>query len=236
MSGVRVALRSLVGTALLAGLAIVAMTPVRAEDTCVADAPHDANAIRGHTWSGTVAQIEKRGVDYGGVERWIVEFVVDRVYAHNPEREFPKDAILAAGARFALPSDNCGRRGDMGLIVGARYLVSAGFVAGEGTALGNVAIWTLDGERASIVPGLYQTSFASSDITGVRTLGEALDLIGIAEPQPTELTPTAPATAAALDWSLPLAGLAVFAVIIGGVAFGLRGRRTKMATRDIQQR
>lgn len=237
MSGSRVTLRSVfVAATALASLAIFSAAPAHGEDTCVADAPHEPAAIRGLTWTGTVVGIKKDRVDDVGIEHWTIDFAVDHVYAHDPDRDFPKGATLAAGEAFALPSDTCGRRGDMGLTVGGRYLVSAGFVTDQGSSLGNLAIWALDGERPTIVPGLYETSFVSPAITGVRTLGEALTLLGIEHPQSTALpSPAAPSNQA--DWGLPLLAAVASAAVVWLVALRrLRSRSPRTASHDIPKR
>jgi hypothetical protein len=225
MSRSRLTLRTfLIGAIAIAWLSILAAAPTRAEDTCVAAAPDEPDAVRGITWTGTVVGIQKRRVDADGIEHWTIEFAVDHVFTHDPDRDFPKGAILAPGLPFTLPNATCGRSpGDLGLLVGHRYLVTAGFIADGGIAVSNLAIWELDGERASIVPGLYPSGLASADITGVRTLAEALALLGIAQPQPTE-PPILAAPGSPVDWTVPFALAAVIAVA-GLAAVGVRRRR-----------
>src|SRR5260221_4748384 len=233
MSASRVTLQSVVvGATALAWLAIVAAAPDLGEDTCVADAPHEVNAIRGLTWTGTVVAIQKVSVDHEGIEHWTIKFAVDQVYAHAPDRDFPKGAILATGVPFSLPNATCGHsRGDLGLAVGHRYLVSAGFIADNGISIGNLAIWGIDGEAAAIVPGLYETSFVSPEITGVRTLGEALSLLGVARAQPTEdPSSAAPSINADSTWSLAAIAAAAALLSLAAVALRRRGSRGESRT------
>jgi hypothetical protein len=234
MSASRVTLGA---AAALALLVFVSVAPALAEDTCVADAPHDVEAIRGFTWTGTVVAIQKLRVDDEGIQQWTIEFAVDHVYAHVPDRDFPKGAILAPGLPFTLPNAACGdSRGDLGLAVGHRYLVSAGFIADEGIALGNLAIWRIDGQDAAIVPGLYQTSFVSPEITGVGTLAEALALLGVEQAQPKDVSPSiAPATKA--DSTLVFAAIAAGAALVSVAALVLLRRRGHVRTsHDIARR
>ena len=135
------------------------------------DAPHEADAVRGITWTGTVSALQERNVDHDGVEHWTITFAVDHVYAHAEDRDFPKAAILAPGVPFTLPYAACGPgRGDLGLAVGHPYLVRAEFIADNGISLGNLAIWEIEGDGVALVPGPYQTSFVSAEISGASTL------------------------------------------------------------------
>lgn len=167
----------------------------RAEDTCVAAAPGTAADVIGHTWSGTVVGTRPNGTDDVGAELWTITFMVDRVYAHLADHEFPPNLAFAPGFLFDLPSDNCGRRGDMGLEIGKRYLISTAFI-GNGTFIGNLAAWELKDGRASIVPNLYETSFVAQDLVSVKTLADALTLLGLpapsADPSPSAAVASAP--------------------------------------------
>ena len=95
--------RLLLSATALAWVTIVAAAPALAEDTCVPDAPHEADAVRGITRTGTASALQERNVDHDGVEHWTITFAVDRVYAHAEDRDFPKAAILAPGVPFTLP-------------------------------------------------------------------------------------------------------------------------------------
>jgi hypothetical protein len=181
---------------LLTSLSAVAVfatkpAPVVAEDTCVAAAPLTASDITGHTWSGTVVGIRQVGTDDVGTGLWSIVFGVDRVYAHLPDHEFPPGATLSPGVQFDLPSDDCGRRGDMAMVVGGRYLVSTAFV-GEGTFIGNLAAWEVHGENVLLVPGLYRTSNVGGEIQSAQTVAQVLEFLRIMPARPTDLNSYTP--------------------------------------------
>ncbi|HET7182660.1 MAG TPA: hypothetical protein VFI15_10545 [Candidatus Limnocylindrales bacterium] len=161
-----------------------------AEDTCAAAGPFQTSDVVGLTWSGSVVQTRKIGLE-DGYEKWVIVMAVDRVYAHLPNHDIPRGTVLAAGSTFELPSDNCGRTGDMGMHVGKRYLVSAGFVAKGGTALTNLVVWEIDGTNVRFPQGLYNLPIDAHELSSARTLSEALGVLGLAA-QPTNIaTPTA---------------------------------------------
>ena len=159
-----------------------------AEETCVASAPLQPSDVVGHTWSGTVVEIRQTGLDDVGFEVWSIVMAIDHVYAHRQDRDFPAGQAFSPGILFELRSSNCGSRGDMGLRVGGRYLVSTAFVTQQhGTSLGNLIAWEIHGEDANVVPGLYQTTHVSADLVSVRTVREALALLGIDASPPAPL-------------------------------------------------
>jgi hypothetical protein len=238
------------GVGFLGALAIVAgawlVLPAHgiAEDTCAPSAPLQPQDVIGITWSGTVAQVRQTGLNDAGIQLWSIRMAVDTVYAHLPDRDFPTGAVLAPGVVFELPSDSCGRKGDMGMRVGQRYLVSTAFVASDGTSIGNLIVWEINGPEAHLVPGLYQTSFVSEQLISVKSVGEALTLVGISgqaaeSPAPGEspnrtAEAVPPSTAADSRGAIGLAavvGLVVAAVALAAWQIRKRqARRTEKAT------
>jgi hypothetical protein len=220
-----------VGAATLAWMVAAGASTAIAEDTCFDVAPGLPADIRGITWSGMVTAIRQISVDEVGDELWDITFAVDRVYAHDPDRDFPKGAVLAAGQWFLLPNSTCTRHGDLGMKVGGQYLVSTAFVGDRGTAMSSLAIWAVNGEQASLVPGLYGTAVAGAEIRSVRTVDEALSLLGIE--QQTE-TPTPSITSSQTDPAMPLRGLAALAAIAGLGAGVLLWRRRHVTLRGAE--
>jgi hypothetical protein len=203
----------------------MAVAPASAEDTCFGVAPEDGAATRGITWSGTVVGIRKTGISEFGDEYWAITFAVDRVYAHDPTRDFPKGAVLAAGEPFVLPNSTCMGNGALGVKLGGRYLVSAAFVSDQGAALNGIAIWAITGETAAIVPGLYGTAHPPAEIARVRTVDEALSLLEIEAPIAT-VPPLEPPLTSLGDSTVPFGPLAALLAILGlGVGVVLRHRR-----------
>lgn len=227
--------------ALLAGLWLAFPAAGLAEGTCVASAPLQPADVMGLTWSGSVVQIRKTGVDDVGVERWAITMSVDAVYAHLPNHDIPRGTVLAAGSLFELLSDNCGRKGDMGMSVGARYLVSSAFVDPNGTSIQGLIVWRIEGDAVTIPRGLYQTTFVSPELTAVTTLAEAFSVLGISS-QPTPAAtnqavgthpadPSATPGTAQTDTVSPILGpitaLAVLALLAAALLLGVSSKQRR---------
>jgi hypothetical protein len=226
---VRVSSALLAAWIFAAAASLVVAPPTWAEDTCVAAAPFQPLDVVGLTWSGSVIQIRKIGFDDVGYERWIIVMAVDHVYAHLPGHDIPAGSVLAAGAQFELPSDNCGRKGDMGMRVGGRYLVSAAFVAATGTSLTNLIVWQIDGAGARIPQGLYQVPLDSTELASVASVDQALSVLGVQaqptpSPRPSGVGPTAsagtrqPSAPPAASVSVSVVGLVGLAATIAALA------------------
>jgi hypothetical protein len=232
--GQRRLMRCLIPTVALA-VAMTLAPAASAEDVCAPNAPQQSSEVQGLTWSGTVVAVQQTGVTDEGVEQWTITIDVDHVYAHLPGHDFPATAVLAPGARLNLPSDNCGRDGDMHLRVGGRYLVSTAFID-QGTSIANLVAWELDGLAVRLVPGLFKTSFVAPEFVNVTSLQEALQLLGIDAPPDTAAPTLVPSPSLAPSGIPPgegamppatwaLIGLGILAVALGSLAWSRSTRR-----------
>ena len=131
--------------------------------------------MQGHTWAGTVTSATPSGAPKLGVEPWVITFDVDHVYADRTEPDVPTPSI-EVGQPLALPSNTCGRSGDMGLRPGHRYLVSTSSF-GDGTSIGSIVAWEIDGEQLLLAPQMYKTTTIGPQFEAVKTLQEALALV-----------------------------------------------------------
>jgi hypothetical protein len=228
--------------AVLVGCLAVA-PPAQAEDVCVPNGPHSAVEVMGITFSGTVLSIRQTAVDDVGVELWTITFRVDRVYARLPNHGLPPNATLSVGAALDMPSDNCGRDGDMGMRIGGRYLVSTGFMDG-GTSIANTVTWELNGDAATLTRGLYKTTFFDQDFARVSSLTDALLLLDVdpsfalASPSPDSLSaspaPVERPAASTTNSTWTLAVLAGLFVAFAAIAFSVRRRGRKAGSREGQ--
>jgi hypothetical protein len=159
----------------LGSLVLARPSPVAAEDPCPPDAPRRVAAVEGHTWTGTVRIAAPTGNSKLGVDDWHITFDVDTVYADRIDPDLPT-LPMTAGEPLVLPSNTCGRPGDMALRVGRRYLVSTSSY-GDGTAIGSIVAWELDGDRATLVTAMYKTAAIGPEFLAVGDLQGALALV-----------------------------------------------------------
>ena len=156
-------------------LVAVAAPSARAEDPCPPDAPRHVAAVQGHTWSGSVVSADEDGPAKLGVQPWVIVFDIDKVFADRHDAEVPT-ASIEPNQRFELPSNTCGRPGDMGLRPGHRYLISTSSF-GDGTSIGSIIAWEIGTDGLTLVPGMFKTSAVGPQFAAVKTLDQALALL-----------------------------------------------------------
>lgn len=198
-------------------LATGMVQPAMAEDVCPVTVPRTAADVRGTAWSGVVIRDEPTApIDDTGYQPWIVTFDVTGVYARDPAAQLPFEQQLVAGQRFRVAVSNCGGRGDLGMAVGNRYLVTTGEFIGDLPLFSRTAAWRLHGQDARLV-NMYGRTITTGPLLGARTLGEALGLVA-----PNALPPTEAAGPAASNGVAPWPLLA--AALIGAALWILRRR------------
>lgn len=178
---------------MIAGWLLILIRPgsiALAEDPCPPDAPRHVAAVAGHTWSGTVTSAAPTGASKLGVADWLITFDVDRVYADRVDPNLPGLPIVV-GHPFSLPSNTCGRAGDMGLKVGGRYLASTSSFA-DGTAIGSIVAWRIAADVVSLVP-MYKTTAIGPEFAAPHSLDEVVALVVPGSVNPSESTTEIPA-------------------------------------------
>lgn len=119
----------------------------------------------------------------------------------------------------------------MGFAPGKRYLKSTSSF-GDGTAIGSIVAWQIDGDTLTLVPGMYKTNAIGQEFAAVTSWSDALALVAPGAAKATKV-PTPSSQRAGDPGSSSSALIAVLAVAAtlalgSGVVLLLRRRPTHL--------